>query len=625
MRTEAGLLKRWRLRTVSPDDLAARDAIMRDTGVDRLVAGLVVGRGIRATTDAREFLKPRLAGLHDATLIPGIVPAAQRVARAVADKQPIVIYGDYDVDGVTASAILFHMLTLAGANVSTYVPHRIDEGYGLNSEAIRTLAREGGEGARGQGAKGAGESPSETSNEPSSPPPSAPSPLIISVDCGITAVEPARVARECGVDLIITDHHEFDPHNLPDAYALVHPRLPARDGGDAASPYPFPDLCGAGVAFKFAWHIARTICGTDKLPAEYRDLLLDLLSLAALGTVADVVPLRGENRIITAYGLGQIKRTRFAGLNALIDASRLRDEKIDSYHVGFVLGPRLNACGRMGHAKEAVHLLTRAEGDEAMRIAEFLTQENDRRRATEKSIFDEARDLVLERGFDKPDCRAIVLGKEGWHPGVVGIVASRLVEAFARPVVLLNINPSENEAHGSARSVEGVSIHEAISHCSSHLRTFGGHAMAAGLRLEATRVEAFRVALVEFVNTKLSEDELVALLDIDAECSFDQLSLPAVQAMHKLAPFGRDNPTPVLCTRNVRVERPAHRMGQQGRHLSLTLRDGDRLMRAVFWSMGDLAPRLPAGVSVDVAYEPQVSTWQGNTRVELVVRDLRLR
>jgi single-stranded-DNA-specific exonuclease len=393
------------------------------------------------------------------------------------------------------------------------------------------------------------------------------------------------------------------------------------------STYPFQDLCGAGVAFKLAWQFCKVHCGTDKLPPDYRELLLDLLSLAALGTVADVVPLLGENRVIVTYGLGQIKRTKIAGINALIDASRLRDEKIDSFHIGFVLGPRLNACGRMGHAKQAVHLLTAAMAGEAVQIAEFLTQENDRRRATERAIFDEAKQMVMELGYDGDDCRAIVLGKEGWHPGVVGIVASRLVEAFARPVVMLNLDTSGGsgggEAHGSARSVEGVSIHEAISSCSALLTTFGGHAMAAGLRLPIDRIDAFRDALVRFVNTKLGPDDLVSILDVDAECTLDDLSLELVDQVRKMAPFGRDNPTPILCVRGAVLERAAERMGQSGRHLSLMLRQGKRLMRAVAFGCGDLAERLPAGVIVDAAFEPHINEWQGVRRVELHVKDLK--
>lgn len=557
----------------------------------------MLGRGITDEDAGRRYLEPKLSDLSDPTAIPGVPRAAERIARAVAERQPIVIYGDYDVDGVTASAILWHTLKLAGADVTTYIPHRLDEGYGLNAEAIRVMA-DGKSKPHGEG-----------------------KPLVISVDCGITAVDPARVARELGIDLIITDHHHFDPDALPDAYALVHPGLP--HPSSAAEHPRLTDLCGAGVAFKLAWQVAKIHCGGERLPDDYRALMIDLLSLVALGTVADVVPLVGENRVLTTFGLGRIKQTRFIGLNALVDAARLREEAIDAYHVGFVLGPRLNACGRMGHAREAVRLLTDVTEDEAKRLAEFLTKENDRRRATERAIFEEASGMVVERGYDGPDCRAIVLAKEDWHQGVVGIVASRLVEKFGRPVVLMNRD--NGSARGSARSVDGLSIHEAFTACGEHLEKFGGHAMAAGLTMRTDRVEVFRDALVSFVNRRLKPEDLVGRLTIDAEVALDDCRIELFDAIRRLAPFGRGNPTPRLVVRSVTLDRPAQRIGGGGKHLSMTLRQGSTLVRAVAFGFGDEAERLPAGVRLDVAFNPKVSTWQGRRRAEVHVIDLKLR
>jgi single-stranded-DNA-specific exonuclease len=587
---EAGMLKRWRLRQGGAwSDAAVRD-FARLLGVHPVVARLLAERGIIDPVDAEAFLKPRMAALHDPALMPGIVRAAQRVQQAIADGQPIVIYGDYDVDGVTASSILYHTLTQAGANVSTYVPHRIEEGYGLNCDAIAQLCVPGEQGK----------------------------PLIISVDCGITAVEPAQVAKAAGVDLIITDHHEFNADALPDAYALVHPRLPNSD-----TTYPFGDLCGAGVAFKLAWQIAKVHCGSERVSDAFRDLLLDLLSLAALGTVADVVPLIGENRIITTYGLGQIKRTRFEGLNALIDAARLREEKVDSYHVGFVLGPRLNACGRMGHAKEAVHLLTKARGIEATTIAQQLTGVNDDRRATERRIFDEAREMVVAQGWDSPDRRAIVVGHEGWHQGVVGIVASRLVEAFGRPAIVLNVD--NGHAHGSARSIDGFSIHEALAACSEHLTTFGGHDMAAGMRLESTRIDSLRDAIVAFANERITTADLTPIIEVDMECDLAAVDVPVVRQLDRLAPFGRSNPAPVLCVRNVRLSRQPQRMGGNGKHLSLMLEQQGQVRRAIMWQQGDMADELAVGQMLDVVFEAKVSTWQNNPRAEMHLLDVKVR
>jgi single-stranded-DNA-specific exonuclease len=638
---EAGMRKRWRMRrgNGAMTEAAAQAAALlgRQFGLHPLAARLLVGRGLDDAERAERFLTPKLSDLHDPGLMPGLERAAARLSRAVRQRQPIVIYGDYDVDGVTASAILWHVLRLAGAAVATYVPHRIDEGYGLNCEAIAAIAALEPFGEQRGVWEDAGIAPDAK-------------PLIVSVDCGITAVEPAATAVQCGCDLIITDHHEFDAQALPQAFALVHPRLggASLDGGGAgggggngasAAPYPFPDLCGAGVAFKLAWQFVKIHCGSQRAPAVFRALLLDLLSLAALGTVADVAPLVGENRVLVTFGLGQIKRTSIIGLNALIDAAKLRAETVDAYHAGFILGPRLNACGRMGHAKEAVRLLTEADADEARELATFLTRENERRRSTERGIFHEAQDMVLAGGYDRVDQRAIVLGKEGWHPGVVGIVASRLVERFGRPVVMLNCD--NGMAHGSARSVESVSIHEALCACREHLDHFGGHAMAAGLHLATDRIEIFREALVQFVNARLAPDELVGVIDIDDHCTGAEVDVTVFDQIARLAPFGRGNPAPKLRLGGVTLAETPRRIGKDGSHLSLNLRatsgggggggggagggtgGPNRWIRAVAFGWSDMAGQLQPGMGLDVVFEPKSSEWQGVRRAEVHVQDMK--
>ncbi len=602
---ESGTRYRWKLADPTALDEQRAGELSRSLGLPPLVArvlvlrtaGLDQGDDSQAALDtAQRFLAPKLSYLHDPALMPGASRAAKRLLQAVHDRQPIVIYGDYDVDGITASAVLWHTLQLAGADVHTYIPHRLDEGYGLNAEAIATLAQA-----------------YDTK------------PLIISVDCGITAVEPAEVAKQHGVDLIITDHHEFDPEQLPDAHTLVHPLIPASSLTPQASSlpaYPCPDLCGAGVAFKVAWQFAREHCGSDRLPDEYRKLMVQMLSLVALGTVADVVPLMDENRVLTTFGLGRIKQTPFIGLSALIDASKLRDEKIDAYHVGFVLGPRLNACGRMGHAKDALELLTTAKGPRATELARFLTNENDRRRATERQITEQAKQMVTDRGYDAPDRRVIVVGGEGWHPGVVGIVASRLVDTFGRPAIVLGYN--NGTAQGSARSVDGVSIHEALSACSDHLERFGGHAMAAGLTLPTDKVDVFRDALIQQVNGLLDESELVREMRIDAEVAFEDCTLDTFDSLSKLAPFGRGNRTPRLLLRGAVLDRPSQRMGAAGKHLSMTLAHRGQTIRAVAFGMGEHAGLLPGGAVVDLLFEPKVNAWKGVRRPELHINDFKI-
>ena len=565
-------------------------------GLNPLVDRLLRARGVAEADEAERFLAPKLVHLHAPATLPGCVKAAQRLKQAVDDNQPIVIYGDYDVDGVTASAILYHTLKQAGASVTTYVPHRLEEGYGLNAEAIKNLADA-----------------------------TDPKPLIISVDCGITATEPARIAKDLGVDLIITDHHEFDPRNVPDAFALVHPGLPNTQN-PTPNTYPNRDLCGAGVAYKLAWQFALAYTGCEqggKLPDAYRQLLLDLLAFAALGTVADVMPLVGENRAITTFGLQRISHTGFEGLNALIDASNLRSEKIDAFHIGFVLGPRLNACGRMGHAKEAVELLTTATGERANELAQYLHDVNAERKVTEREIVDQATQMVLDAGHASEDRRAIVLAHEDWHPGVVGIVASRLVEQFCRPVVMLCIDASTGTAKGSARSIDQVNLHDAINACNQHLTTFGGHAMAAGLSLQTDKIDAFRAALIEQVNAVLGPEDLVKHVRIDSEVGLAECTPEVFHIVQSLAPFGRGNPKPRLMIARLTVDR-AQRMGGQGRHLSMQLRSDGRSIRAVAWNMGDRAESLPAGCVIDAVFQPAINDWRGNRSAELHVMDLRL-
>ncbi|MEM9019084.1 MAG: single-stranded-DNA-specific exonuclease RecJ [Planctomycetota bacterium] len=563
--------------------------------IDPLIEKLLRVRGVTSAEQAGRFLRPRLSHLHDPADLPGCDRAAQRLKHAVEAGQPVAIYGDYDVDGVTASAILYHTLKLAGASVTTYVPHRLDEGYGLNEQAIRKLAED--------------------------------HPVIVSVDCGVTATGPAQAAKELGIDLIITDHHQFDADQLPQAYALVHPGLTGHDGQGSSN----PDLCGAGVAYKLAWHFARVYTGAGvegKLPERYRELMLDLLALAALGTVADVVPLTGENRVITAFGLRRLRHTQIDGLRELIKASKLEGEDIDAYHIGFVLGPKLNACGRMGHAREAVELLTTATGDRARELAKQLHHANEDRKATERATVRQAEQMVVEAGFDSDDQRAIVLAHRDWHPGVVGIVASRLVDKFHRPVVVLCIDEQAGEAKGSARSVDGACIHTALNACAKHLTKFGGHAMAAGMTLPIEAIDPFRDALVKQVNTMLSPAQLVGRVRIDADVALGDCNLPLFQQFQALAPFGRSNPKPRLIAERLVLSRPAQRMGSAGKHLSLYLsgatEQGAAAMRAVGWNKGDLADELPAGACVDVVFQPSINQWRGNCSAELHIIDIRL-
>lgn len=563
-------------------------------GFEPVVERVLAARGWREAGSARAFCEPRLTGLHDPSLMPGLDRGAERLLGALDAGETIAIYGDYDVDGVAASAVLFRALeaarpgSAAGGRLLTYVPDRLEEGYGLNAGALAGLA-----------ARGAS--------------------VVVSVDCGITAVEPARAARGMGLDLIITDHHNLpgDSAGLPDALSVVHPRLACPGGGAG---YPFGELCGAGVAFKLAWRVASLAAGSARVGEPMREVLLDCLSLAGLATIADIVPLVGENRVIARHGLARLRSTGIVGLGALLEASGLAGERVTAEHAGFVLGPRLNACGRMGHAREAVELLTTEDAARAGAIASELCAQNEARRETERRIFERAAALVTERGLDGPGSRSIVLADAGWHPGVIGIVCSRLVQAFGRPTVLLCLE-EDGSAKGSGRSVEGYDLHGALGACAEHLESFGGHDMAAGLRVRAGRVEAFAEALGAHAACLLSEEDLLPSASPDCDATIDELTPLSVTQLEGLGPFGRGNPKPLLRLRGVAVER-SETMGARGKHLSLRVRAGGRSMRLVGWSRGAWAGELRSGDRLDALVTPKINRWNGRTSVEGEVADV---
>jgi single-stranded-DNA-specific exonuclease len=558
-----------------------------------LAERIMAVRGLTDPVQRQAFLEPTLHQLHPPALLPGADTAAERIVAAVRGGERIAIYGDYDVDGMTATAILVHVIRRLrpDADLVSYVPHRLEEGYGLNAPALEQLAAEGVR-------------------------------LVVTVDCGITARSEVAVGRAAGLDLIVTDHHEPPPGGaeaMPEAI-LVHPRLPG-------SAYPNGDLCGAGVAFKLAWRIAQVWAGSDLVGQVARQALVDVLPLAALGTIADVVPLVGENRILTRFGLQTIKASPIEGLRALIEASRLTSEDIDDERAGFVLAPRLNACGRLGHARDAVRLLCDATGEEAARIAGMLARLNDERQKTERRITEQAVSLAESEGMTGEDRRAIVLADAQWHPGVVGIVCSRLVERFGRPVVLLQ-RGHDGMLKGSARSIDGYSIHAGLEACSAHLERFGGHEAAAGLTLRAERFEAFREALLRHAGEHIRPEQLVPSLRVDVDAVLRELTPEAVRAVRRLGPFGRGNPRPVVRLGGVQIKE-AMRMGGDLKHLSLQVRDprdgsGGGTLRAVWFGGGEHAAALVPGRRIDLAVEPRVDRWRGQERVEAHVRDVRL-
>lgn len=575
---DQGVLARWRFRAPADDAIAGRPLVER----------VLASRGVVEREAVERFTNPTLHLLHDASLLPGVEQAAARLLASLSRGGPVVIYGDYDVDGITAAAILAHTCRAIApqADMRTYIPHRLEEGYGLNVEAIEQIAAEKAD-------------------------------LILTVDCGITARSEAQRARQLGVDLIITDHHELpvDAAGLPEATVLVHPRLPG-------SAYPFGDLCGAGVAFKLAWRLATMWCASERVTDQLRGVLKDHLALAALGTIADVVPLVDENRIIARYGLRHMRDTGNVGLNALITAVGLDDaDRIDGEAVGFRLAPRLNAAGRMGHAREALRLFTTDDPAEAQQLAAQLERQNRQRQNTEHAIVQQAREMAEQAGMTGDERRIIVLAHEQWHAGVVGIVCSRLAGMFHRPAVLAQ--RAGDLIKGSARSIEGYSICGALAAVGHRLLTHGGHDMAGGFSMQAGAWEAFVEELTAHANAHVQPADMVRRLEIDAPAGLAEIDQKATRALGDLGPFGRGNPPPHLLVSDLRLTGEARVMGEQGKHLALQVSSGRSVMRLVGWNLGRHAPQFASGLRIDAVIRPKLNSWNGRVSVEGELTDWR--
>ncbi len=574
--------KRWRILPHRPERI---EALQRRAGIPAVLAELLICRGIEDPEQARQFLDPRLADLRPPDALPGCLEAAERICAAIRAGKRIVVYGDYDVDGITGTAILVACICLLGGQVRYYVPHRIDEGYGLHAEAVRRLA--------GQGAE-----------------------LLVTVDCGIASVEEAECARQCGIELVITDHHEPGA-TLPRAAAIVHPRLPG-------SPYPFGGLSGSAVALKVAWALARLASGQRRVAPAMKTHLVQAVGLAALGTVADVVPLVDENRILVAEGLKRLRQSAGVGLTTLLEVAKVSKSEPDSEDVAYLLGPRLNAAGRLGQAQLAVELLLTDRPDRALELARYIDGLNASRQTLERSIYQKALELA-EREFDPDRDAALVLAHPGWHVGVIGIVAGRLAEKFHRPAILIAWDPlGVKPGVGSGRSVPGFHLHAALEACAEHLLRHGGHAAAAGLSLGESQFPAFRAALLEYAAEHGQFLNQPAELVIDTETPLSSLTLAVVEQMERMAPFGQGNPRPLLCTTGVRLVRPPRAIGNGGRHLAMELVQHDVALRAIAFGASDWAdPLTHTQAPFDVAYRPMINVFAGRRSVELRLVDWR--
>jgi single-stranded-DNA-specific exonuclease len=570
--------KQWHIFPSQPKSAS----LASELKISPLLSQLLYNRQIETADQAKIFLNPKLADLIEPEQMPGIGPAVDRIEKAVKEKQKITIYGDYDVDGITAVSILLGLFKLLGAEVDYYIPHRVDEGYGLNVEAISQIAESGAK-------------------------------LIITVDCGITAFTAAPACREKGIDLIITDHHRPEPGRLPEAVATVHPHLDPN--------YPAQSNSGAAVAFKLAWAVVNRIKNGATTPQHLRQYLINATIFAAMGTIADVVDLRGENRIISSFGLRAIGDSNMPGVEALLHVAGIKGQTIDSFHMGYCLAPVLNAAGRMGHSRLAVELLTSDNSLKAIRIAEYLKEQNKQRQQMEKKILKHAVTMMSERGFDHPERKTIVLASDDWHTGVIGIVAARLSEKYYKPTILFNI--SNGKTQGSARSIEGFDILEAITACKDRLNTFGGHSMAAGLTIDMAKIDDFTQAFEDYAVSHWKEEEFTSKLEIDAVCSLKDLSVPAVKLFSSLGPFGRGNPAPVFAAKGVRLSASPKKVGVNNDHLQLVVSDNSASIRCIGFNMAHLEKKLLENEFFNIAFEAQVDNFFGQPSVQLVLADIQ--
>jgi single-stranded-DNA-specific exonuclease len=561
--------KKW-IRPACDSACVAR--LARELGVSEVTATLLANRGIKDPEAAHQFLNPSIENLHDPFLMRDMREAVGRVLGAVERKEKILIYGDYDVDGTTSTVILKKALKLIGADVSYYIPERLKDGYGLRDDAMEMAKAEGYH-------------------------------LIISVDTGIRARQVVEHARSLGLDIIITDHH-LPEAGLPRANAVLNPKRP-----DCA--YPNKDLAGCGVAFKLAQALLSEM-GQAKLTESFA-------KIAAIGTIADIVPLVGENRIIAKYGLEGLRRPNNHGLRALLEVAGLTGKAINCFDVGFRIGPRINAVGRMAGASAAVELFDAPDFETAMRLAVTMDEQNTARQQTEADILAQAL-AEIERDPALRDSHVAVIAGQGWHRGVIGIVASKVVEYLHRPTIIISIEGGVG--HGSGRSIRSFHLLDGLESCADIFERFGGHSHAAGMCLPAERVGELRRRLNEHARKVLKSDDLIPVVETDCALPLRSASLEMVEEVMRLEPFGPGNPQPVFETHGAQVVSPPRVLKEK--HLKFRVQQGSRFVDCIWWGAAQRATDIFAGDRVSLAFTISENTYNNNTQVQLVLRDLKI-
>lgn len=554
-------------------DREQRRRLAEELNVPTIIVQILLNRRIDSFEKARKFLKPSLHDLYDPFLMADMDRATDRLIRAIRENEPIMVYGDYDVDGVSGVALLVRVLSRIGAKVFFYIPHRLSEGYGLSTAAIQE--------AQQQGIR-----------------------LILSVDCGITAMEEVDLASKLGIDVLITDHHQ-PKHELPRACAIL-------DAKREDCSYPFKELAGTGVVFKLAQALLERLRLDPTL--LYRNV-----DLVALGSAADIVPIVDENRVLVKLGLERMAHTENIGLAALLRNVHLKGRPLGTGQIVFVIGPRINAVGRMGSALKAVRLLTTDNEQQANNIAQILEADNRRRKDIDEETFTQALELA-EQNVDPDHDSAVVLAAEGWHQGVIGIVASRIVEKFHLPTILISLDGPMGK--GSGRSIPGFDLYSALQACQEWLDAFGGHRYAAGLTIHRDQVDPFREAFQRIAQERLTEDMRVPQLRVDGEITLGQIKPRLLQLLKHFAPFGPQNMKPVLVSRCLEVVGSPAVVGNN--HLKFRVRQDGKIFDCIGFGMADLLYRVtPGEANLDAAYVIEENEWMGQRRIQLRLKGLR--
>jgi len=561
--------KTWVYSRISEDEA---ERVSRQAGISKLAAKVFLSRGMNESDVINDFLNPTLESLHNPFLMKDMDKAADRLIQAIESGERIVIYGDYDVDGITSTSILYDFLRKKQAHVDYYIPDRIEEGYGISKIGIDRIYESGTD-------------------------------LILTVDCGIAAIDEVRYAINKGMDIIITDPHECKDE-LPEALAVVNPHR-------SDCNYPFKELAGVGVAFK----LLNALCIKMDCDREY----MGYLDLVALGTIADVVPLIGENRVIAKYGIQEIENTSNLGLRTLINCSGLKGKAINSFGVSFILSPRINAAGRLGDAARAVKLFTTDSEKEAQDISIELNDENRLRQETETDILNQAIDLI-EKEIDLEKEKVIVVTGQNWHHGVIGIVASRITERYYRPCIMLSVD--DGIAKGSGRSIEGLNLFKALCYCDNLLQKYGGHELAVGLTLEEKNIHDFRKMINQYADEVMDEKDLVPRIKIDAYINKNDINIESVMELEKLAPFGAGNPEPAFVCEALEIGE-IYTVGNN-KHLKLKLKCQDTSFDAIGFNMSNLVNSYNLGDIIDSAFSLGINTWNSDCRIQMNLKDIAL-